>query len=76
MKQLPSIFSVKKMKEALDEAARVNQINDLKKQLSDGDYKITKCSEYQLAGKSLPYDIIALNVERDAIRNQLTQLGV
>jgi len=49
-------------------------IQTLKAKLKQGDYKITKCAEYQLAGKELPYNIVALNIERDEIRNQINGL--
>jgi hypothetical protein len=39
-----------------------------------GDYKIIKCSEYQLAGKELPYDITELHAERQALRDEINKL--
>jgi len=51
-----------------------NQINELKRQLSDTDYKITKCFEYSLAGKDLPYDIESLHTERQSIRDEINRL--
>ena len=50
------------------------QIAELKAQLSATDYKIIKCSEYQLVGMEAPYDMAALHTERQAIRNQINQL--
>jgi hypothetical protein len=50
------------------------QIAALKEQLSSTDYKIIKCSEAQLVGEELPYDITALHAERQAIRNQINEL--
>lgn len=52
----------------------VEQIAALKKQLASTDYKIIKCSEAQLVGEELPYDITALHAERQAIRNQINEL--
>lgn len=50
------------------------QINSLKEQLSAEDYKIIKCSEAQLAGEPLPYDIQELHNSRNAIREQINSL--
>lgn len=50
------------------------EIQDLKKQLDETDYKIIKCSEYSLAGKELPYDIEYLHSQRQAIRDRITEL--
>ena len=50
------------------------QIAELKAQLAATDYKVVKCSEAQLAGEELPYDIFALHVERQAIRGQINEL--
>ena len=50
------------------------KINDLKSKLSATDYKIIKCSEYQLLGYELPYDILTLHQERQSIRDQINLL--
>ena len=36
-----------------------------------GDWKVAKCSEYQLLGKELPYDIEELGAARQAIRDEI-----
>jgi len=51
-----------------------NDINVLKQQLAETDYKIIKCYEYQLAGLDLPYDIPALHAERQGIRDKINLL--
>lgn len=56
-----------------------NEIKRLKERLSStesdiGDYKITKCYEASLAGKPLPYDIIALREERQGVRDRINEL--
>ena len=51
-----------------------SQISALKQQLSSEDYKIIKCSEAQLAGEPLPYDIQELHNSRNAIREQINSL--
>lgn len=50
------------------------QIAELKAQLSATDYQIIKCSECQLLGKKMPYDVTALHAERQAIRDQINKL--
>lgn len=60
--------------DALNTPAIEQQIESLKMRLSENDYKIIKCSEYQLTGQSLPYNIIALHAERQALRNQINVL--
>lgn len=50
------------------------QIAKLKKELSATDYKVIKCSECQLLGKEMPYDVSALHAERQAIRDQINQI--
>ena len=50
------------------------QIADLKAQLSATDYKVVKCSEAQLAGEELPYDIAELHAERQVIRDRINEL--
>ena len=48
---------------------------DLHKQLDETDYKIIKCSEYQLAGLELPYDISELHQQRQQLRDEINRLS-
>jgi hypothetical protein len=50
-----------------------NEINSLKKQLSAGDYKITKCYEANLLKEALPYNISELHVERQILRDKINE---
>lgn len=50
------------------------RVAELKAQLASTDYKIIKCSECSLAGVELPYDIVALHAERQAIRDEINAL--
>lgn len=50
------------------------QINELKQQLSESDYRVTKCYECSLVGKTLPYDIQELHTERQSIRDEINRL--
>lgn len=51
-----------------------DQISKLKAQLESTDYKIIKCSEAQLVGEELPYDIAALHAERQTLRDRINEL--
>ena len=50
------------------------EIERLKMQLKAEDYKIIKCHEFSLVGKEMPYDIVALNDKRQAVRDQINEL--
>lgn len=50
------------------------KIRRLKAQLSATDYKVIKCSECQLLGKEMPYDVAQLHAQRQAIRDEINQL--
>ena len=50
------------------------EIEQLKAELASTDYKIVKCSEAQMAGEELPYDIVALHAERQALRDRINEL--
>ena len=50
------------------------QIASLKAELESTDYKIIKCSEAQMVGEELPYDIVALHAERQALRDRINEL--
>lgn len=50
------------------------EIYRLKDELAATDYKIIKCSEYNLAGQTLPYDIAELHAKRQALRDRINEL--
>lgn len=50
------------------------RIGHLKTLLNETDYKIIKCSEYQLNQLPLPYDIATLHSQRQAIRDEINLL--
>jgi hypothetical protein len=56
------------------ELSKEQQINALKKELEETDYKIIKCSEYQLIGLEMPYDIVGLHNIRQTIRDKINLL--
>ncbi len=53
-----------------------SEIETLKAELSDGDYRIIKCYEASLANAELPYDIEILRQERQAIRDKINELEI
>jgi predicted S18 family serine protease len=57
-----------------EEEVKKEEIERLKKELSETDYKIIKCSEYSLAGVALPYDIAELHAKRQALRDRINEL--
>ena len=61
-------------KDLIEKTKILDQITSLKQQLSSTDYKIIKCSEAQLLGEELPYDIVSLHAERQALRNKINEL--
>ena len=56
------------------EEEKEREIWQLKDELAATDYKIIKCSEYQLAGQVLPYDIAELHATRQALRDRINEL--
>ena len=56
------------------EMSSAEKITELKAQLSATDYKVIKCSECQLLGMEMPYNVSELHAERQAIRDQINQL--
>lgn len=56
------------------ESSAAEQIAELKAQLEATDYKVIKCSEAQMAGAEMPYDVAELHAERQAIRNKINEL--
>ena len=50
------------------------EIERLKSELQDSDYKITKIAEAMSIGAELPYDAKALHKERQALRDRINEL--
>lgn len=75
------VFDKEKWKEieaSREESARIldaqQQIRDLKEMLTASDYQIIKCYEYSLNNLELPYDVVELHAERQALRDQINEL--
>lgn len=56
-----------------EENAKI-EIEKLQQELNNTDYKIIKCSEYQLAGLQIPYDITELHANRQMLRDRINEL--
>lgn len=57
-----------------DERRKQNEINRLKEELTNSDYKIIKCYEANLIGEPLPYDITVLHTYRQELRDKINEL--
>ena len=57
-----------------DNGLLLSEIERLKSELQESDYKITKIAEAMSIGAELPYDSQALHKERQALRDKINQL--
>ena len=57
-----------------DKGFLLSEIERLKSELQDSDYKITKIAEAMAIGVELPYDAQALHKERQALRDRINEL--
>ena len=53
---------------------RYMEIERLKSELQDSDYKVIKCSEAMAVGAEMPYDVASLHKERQALRDKINEL--
>lgn len=67
-------YEIKEIRAPTPEQQKEMRIDELKQQLSDTDYKIIKCSEYQMSQLELPYDIAELHAQRQALRDEINEL--
>ena len=49
-------------------------IESLKSELQDSDYKVIKCAEVLTIGAEMPYDVASLHKERQALRDKINEL--
>ena len=49
-------------------------IESLKSELQESDYKVIKCAEAMAVGAELPYNMTALHKERQALRDKINEL--
>lgn len=53
---------------------RYMEIERLKSELQDSDYKVIKCAEAMAVGADMPYDVANLHNERQALRDKINEL--
>ena len=49
-------------------------IESLKSELQESDYKVIKCAEAMAVGADMPYDVESLHNERQALRDKINEL--
>ena len=49
-------------------------IESLKSELQESDYKVIKCAEALTIGAEMPYDVESLHKERQALRDKINEL--
>ena len=49
-------------------------IESLKSELQDSDYKVIKCAEALTIGAEMPYDVASLHTVRQALRDKINEL--
>lgn len=52
----------------------LSEVERLKSELQESDYKVIKCAEAMAIGAEMPYDVTALHKERQALRNKINEL--
>ena len=53
---------------------RYMEIERLKSELQESDYKVIKCAEALTIGAEMPYNMTALHKERQALRDKINEL--
>ena len=52
----------------------LSEIERIKSELQDSDYKVIKCAEAMTIGAELPYNMTELHNERQALRDKINKL--
>ena len=52
----------------------LSEIERLKSELQESDYKVIKCAEAMCINSELPYDVASLHNERQALRDKINKL--
>lgn len=68
------VLDEEKYNSVIDTQSKEQEIARLKEELSSTDYKIIKCSEYQLASLEPPYNITELHSLRQSLRDRINEL--
>lgn len=53
---------------------RYMEIERLKSELQESDYKVIKCAESMAVGAEMPYDVASLHNERQSLRDKINEL--
>ena len=51
-----------------------SEIERLKSELQESDYKVIKCAEAMAVGAEMPYDVASLHKVRQALRDKINEL--
>lgn len=57
-----------------DNGLVLSEIERLKSELQESDYKVIKCAEAMAVGAEMPYDVASLHKERQALRDKINKL--
>lgn len=57
-----------------DNGLLLSDIERLKSELQESDYKVIKCAEALTTGAEMPYDVASLHNERQALRDKINEL--
>ena len=57
-----------------DNGLLLSEIERLKSELQESDYKVIKCAEALTIGAEMPYDVASLHKERQALRDKINKL--
>lgn len=57
-----------------DNGLLLSEIERLKSELQESDYKVIKCAEAMSVGAELPYNMTELHNERQALRDKINEL--
>ena len=57
-----------------DNGLLLSEIERLKSELQESDYKVIKCAEAMSVGAEMPYDVASLHTVRQALRDKINEL--
>ena len=57
-----------------DNGLILSEIERMKSELQESDYKVIKCAEAMAVGAEMPYDMESLHKERQALRDKINEL--
>ena len=57
-----------------DNGLLLSEIERLKSELQESDYKVIKCAEAMAVGAEMPYDVESLHNERQSLRDKINKL--